>query len=52
MRIYNMHDAKTNLSRLVDETVNGGSRSLSPNLANRWSRLSQSIGTLNDRHGE
>lgn len=24
MQIYNMHDAKTNLSRLVEETVNGG----------------------------
>jgi prevent-host-death family protein len=24
MQIYNMHDAKTNLSRLVDETVKGG----------------------------
>ncbi|CAB3804985.1 type II toxin-antitoxin system Phd/YefM family antitoxin [Pararobbsia alpina] len=24
MRIYNMHDAKTNLSRLIEETVNGG----------------------------
>jgi prevent-host-death family protein len=24
MQIYNMHDAKTNLSRLIEETVNGG----------------------------
>ncbi|MGF6812878.1 prevent-host-death family protein [Paraburkholderia sp. Clong3] len=24
MRIYNIHDAKTNLSRLIEETVNGG----------------------------
>jgi prevent-host-death family protein len=24
MQIYNMHDAKTDLSRLIDETVNGG----------------------------
>ena len=24
MQVYNMHDAKTNLSRLVEETVNGG----------------------------
>jgi prevent-host-death family protein len=24
MRIYNVHDAKTNLSRLIEETANGG----------------------------
>ena len=24
MRTFNMHDAKTNLSKLVEETVNGG----------------------------
>ncbi|HXZ09106.1 MAG TPA: type II toxin-antitoxin system Phd/YefM family antitoxin [Paraburkholderia sp.] len=24
MRIYNIHDAKTNLSRLIEEIVNGG----------------------------
>jgi prevent-host-death family protein len=24
MQIYNIHDAKTNLSRLIEETVNGG----------------------------
>jgi prevent-host-death family protein len=24
MQIYNMHDAKTHLSRLIEETVNGG----------------------------
>ena len=24
MQIYNMHEAKTNLSRLIEETVNGG----------------------------
>ena len=24
MRTFNMHEAKTNLSRLIDETVNGG----------------------------
>jgi prevent-host-death family protein len=24
MRIYNIHDAKTNLSRLIEETVNSG----------------------------
>jgi prevent-host-death family protein len=24
MRIYDMHDAKTNLSRLIEETANGG----------------------------
>lgn len=24
MQIYNMHDAKTNLSRLIEEIVNGG----------------------------
>jgi prevent-host-death family protein len=24
MQIYNMHDAKTNLSRLIEETVSGG----------------------------
>lgn len=24
MQVYNIHDAKTNLSRLIEETVNGG----------------------------
>ncbi|WP_250538449.1 MULTISPECIES: type II toxin-antitoxin system Phd/YefM family antitoxin [unclassified Caballeronia] len=24
MRTFNMHEAKTNLSKLIDETVNGG----------------------------
>ena len=24
MRTFNMHDAKTNLSKLIEETVNGG----------------------------
>jgi prevent-host-death family protein len=24
MNVYNIHDAKTNLSRLIEETVNGG----------------------------